>query len=181
LISCRCRHNHRLSNSNSGPPWKFPCLIGRHYHSTEIPHLHFQRLVRRTSAQIESNLFPCHSVLFDLYMSATNFTIAHLHPCLCHPRGGRQGWKRQNQQRNSASVPFVLRRPACKRRSTRRVFVFLLLITTKPARFAELAHLPMVQESKIGHGLTGSIARALKHWATAFLLILHRALLRAFL
>ena len=103
LSSRHCCHIHRLSNPHSGPPWKFPCLVGRHYHSTEIPHLHLQRLVRRTSAQIESNLFPCHFVLLDLYMSATNFTIAHLHPCLCHPQGGLS--KGGNGKINHATLP----------------------------------------------------------------------------
>jgi hypothetical protein len=37
-------------------------------------------------------------------MSATNFTIAHLYPHLCHPRGDRQGGKGEINNATLTSV-----------------------------------------------------------------------------
>lgn len=140
MNSRHCIHNHRIPNPHSGPPLEFPCPIGSHHRSTEIPQLHLQRLVKRTSAQIESNVSLVILVFFpDLYMSANIITIARLYPYL--PSLRRQVWGKARSTTQLCLGSFVFRRrPACERRSSRRFFFSVLFIPTEPARFAELDH-----------------------------------------
>jgi hypothetical protein len=66
-----------------------------------------------------------------------------------------------------------------------RLFFSFPFIPTKPARFAELAHLIMVQKSKIGYGLIGEHCASIEALGFCIcdgvlFLILHRTLAMGF-
>jgi hypothetical protein len=112
-----CRHNRRRLTSSlwtvlevSLPHWP------SHYLSTEIPHLHLQRFVSRTSAQIESNfsLVILVSLFLDLYMSATtnSRSLIPAHTIVIREEAGRQGGKMAKSTTQLCLGSFVWQRPA---------------------------------------------------------------------
>jgi hypothetical protein len=138
---------HRLLNPHSGPPWKFPCHIGRHYHSTEIPHLQLQRLVSRTAAQIESNFS---LVILDFSHSTCTcpLLISRLlistHIYAIREETGREGKAKSTTQLLPRFICFATTSVQAMEHFGVLFFPFLF-IPTKPACFAELAHLSKVQ------------------------------------